>query len=577
MGELNKDIAKDKVFSSKEQLANEILKGLLKGEVKLVFIKADKTERYMRATRKLNLIEDNKRLQAEMAVLNTETELKKEIRGGTISVVDLDKNAGRKFVLERLLYFQVGDGEVNKVVWEEKKISKEDLKKYYDPTKLDTAEMINILGKKVVRIVFRKKDGTLRAIVGTRNPDLVDLYMNITEGINMKPNKTRDESEESIKRQIERDYVSIFDLEKGEFRSFKPSLIERYDSDLDISSWMEFTIKNDAWYDIARNGADPRQYFQEGKKEAKNIGQVLTERKYYEKDRLEYLEGQKEFHKMIRDRAKYAEELRKENNLKKERRKIIKEIVYNEAKEYAKGTVSKKDKEIYKVLIKVPDLLSNDISFNNMDNEITQVKNFDDLMLVAIQVRHDVFYLHPRFIVNAYSGRVYVDITSNKSFSTIGKVFDSDADWGSEDVLKPIAKKILSIQERKSKLFNTDEGTVHRVNRIITLAEQNRKLFMGYGMNLVVTESPDKTTKMLGVSYKGENYLIHPDVVIQVVEGKGKVIFKVVRTTSRVTEFNNFFKGWIKELNNEQDKRVLIELAKLVLHGLDLRKTVKVV
>lgn len=569
---LNKDHAIKKVYGTKEQLANDVLTGLLKGKVHLVFIKADGSERYMAATRSIALVGDAK-VKMSLVELNTETELKKEINKGTISVIDLEKNEPRAFVLERLQYYQVDGGEVVKVVREDKTVTNEELKKYFDPTKLQTGKMIEILGDNVVRIVFEKSDGSTRAMMATRSSQLVELYTKATEGIR-KPSRTKDDSEEAIQRQIDKDYVTVFDLTDGEFKSYKPSRLKRYDEDLGISSWMEFAKKNDAWYDIAINGASPVQYFQEGKRGAKNIGSSLTERKRYEDVKKEYIEDSKEHRKLLDESARHAEEARKETAIKVKRRQIVKELVAKEAKKYVQQAIPKGSESLYRELVKVPDVLSNNIAFNNMENTITQVQNFDKNLLVAVQVRQDVLYLHPTFIVNAYSGRVYLDNTDGKVFGELGKVFKSDVDWGSEDVLTVVAKK-MQTGGRKKGLFNLDEGTVTRINRILTLAESNKQAFSGYGLHLSKRKSPDNTTEVLVVMYKGRSFLMHPDVVIEVLEGKGKVIFKNERTTSRVVEFEEFFKGLAKEFPGEQDKKVLSQLGAMFTHGLDLRKRVK--
>lgn len=561
-------------YKNKAEIADDVLTQLLKGEVLIVFDKMDGTERTMRATRSLKELNTDKgigQLKSQVVEWNTVKEIRKEIEKGTISVVDLDKKAPRKFVLDRLKYFTRG----SELVRVEKVVEVgEDLSAYYDPTKLKTEQMLDILSKKVVRLVFKKRDGSLRPMMATRNSELVELYQNVTEGVNKKPVKTEEESAEAIQRQIERDYVSVFDLTEGEFRSFKPSMLERYDSDLSISSWMEFTVSNDAWYDIARNGADAKQYFQEGKRGAKSIGRSLTEREGFEEGRKEYIEDMRLHRKMLEERKEYASKARREADIKKDRRTKLREVVNKVVKEYSVQSYSKKDMDIYKELVKVPDVLSNNIAFNNMDNEITQVKNMDKYLLVALQVRQDVFYMHPTFIVNVYSGRVYMDNTEEQVFADIGKVYESDADWGSEDVLKDVAAKIGTGRKKKS-MFNQDEGTLIRVQRINTLAETHRMSFSGYGMNIGTRTSTDGTTEMLGVSYKGKNYLIHPDVVIQVGENNGKVLFKVERTTSRVREFAEFFNKWARSFQDEKDKKVVSELGKMILHGLDLRKTVK--
>lgn len=580
-----------RVYTSRVGVVNDVLKGLLNSVVYIEFIKADGTLRKMKATRKLEGIGAG--LQEEVGKLNTKESLELEVATGTISVVDVDKGELRKFVIDRLVSFKEKDTQIvvhrEDLVTVEREsgvvgdgLGDEEEKKHFDPSVISVAQMIKTLRDKVVRLTFKKKDGTLRSMMATRNGKLIELYSNVTEGMNHLPKKGKDfDSDDVVQKQIERDYVSVFDLEKGEFRSYKPSQIVRYDGVNNVSSWIEFTVKNDAWYDVARNGASVLDYYQEGKRGAKNIGSVIDERVNYEETKKEYLDDIYKHQQMIAQRQEYAKNKREQEELRKGRREKIRGMVLGEAKKYEGTEV---DVKVYRELLSVPDKLARDKAFNNLENEITHIQNSDKYYLVAIQVGRDVFYLHPTFIVNAGSGRVYVDNTEEKIFSNIGEVYDSEADWGAEDVLKPLAQAIKGravggVASRKS-IIRTDEDTKVRLQRILVLAEQNMYKFKGYGVQLSpftlgeqVTGS--ESTSVLRVRYKGESILIHPDIIIREVNGKAKVDYKIQRPTSRGAEFTEYFKGWMGKVSDEQDKRVIKEIGRLILHGLDLRKTVK--
>lgn len=561
----------EKEYKGREEVINDVLIPLLKGRVELEFIKANGELRYMEATRNLDLV-SKPETKAELAILNTRNKLEEEVERGTLSVIDLEIGEHRRFVVDRLQYFKEEGSERIKVIRLDG-FKEDEAEKHFDPTKLSTEQLIEILGKKVVRLVFKKKDGTVREMVATRDSELVELYENVTEGIQYTETKRDISSEEAIRRQVERDYVTVFDIGVGEFRTFKPSTLERYDVENGVASWIEFTKKNDAWFDIARLGNGVKQYYQEGKRNAKNIGSVITERVAHEKQRRQYLEDLAAHRQMIQDWKEEKERVQREEKLKEERRDVIREVVLTYVKENQDTVITERQSEIFKELMKISGRLKNNTAFRNLENEVTQEKVSKDLQLVVLQVGRDVLYMHPEFIVNAYSGRVYADKTEGQIFSGVGKVFDSDADWGMEEVLKPVVDNINGVRRSR---FSLGDGVEERADRILVLAKEKETELRKLGVLTGKVFSNALGTHVLRIGYKGNIYLIHPNMVVTLENERTKVIFKVSRPTSRGVEYEEFFKDWLRAEKTKEGKKVVSILMRIVITANDLRKRVQV-
>src|SRR5699024_5537470 len=122
----------------------------------------------------------------------------------------------------------------------------------------DVGEIVNRLKNSVVRIVFTKADGSSRVMYATLVPELLSLY-------NAHGRKYGNQGSTSL-TEIDRmnssirDFVRVLDLEKEEFRSFKPSRLLDYDDENNVPSWIECHPDNDAWYNVVKQGEDIKRY-----------------------------------------------------------------------------------------------------------------------------------------------------------------------------------------------------------------------------------------------------------------------------------------------------------------------------
>lgn len=566
----------EKEFGSVRDVSEEVIKYLMDGEVNIVFTKANGAERHMRATRKTELFREYGDLVEGFKESNEQSNVGQEINSGTIGVVDLDIDGGgaRKFVTERLKSYQPKgkDKVVVKVVAGES-TDEEKEKKHFNPVqKLNTEKMIEILGKKVVRLVFEKKDGSKRAMVATRNPNIVELYVGLDNNGKRPVNRIKEEREGDIKSQIEKDYVKVLDVEKQAFRTFKPSKLVEYDEDLDIASWIEFSEKNDAWYDLAFNGKDPREFYQEGKRTGVNIGNDMSEKVSYEREQKLKIQDEQAARETLEKSSKQAEQSRNRQNQKKEKLKNVQSLVMEEVENVPAQMKMEGFYQLYNEFLKVPEKLEKDKAFNNMENELTKVQKSDERNLVILQIRNDVIFLHPLFIVNGYSGRVYADATRMKIFEDIGEEFKSDADWGSEDILEPLAKKIKTFGRGNKETKGNGKDDL-RVERLISLGKENEEKFSKMGVRLFEQKVKESDVKMLGIKMGGSLYFVHPNYMLELREGKTHVIHKN-EDNSQVLGYTNFLKGWIESADSEAERTAMQGLMNLIIRGIDLRKRV---
>lgn len=151
----------------------------------------------------------------------------------------------------------------------------------YNPKAVSPFELVQSLRENVVRLVFYKVDGSRRIMYATRNPDIIKLYDADSKNPN-KPNKADVsdlDNQEKIEQQVERDAIRVFDLEKDEFRAFKPSRLAEFDNGDSVGSWIEFKPEYDSWYIMAKEDGDIHKYYV-GSKMVKNIGKSPARREY---------------------------------------------------------------------------------------------------------------------------------------------------------------------------------------------------------------------------------------------------------------------------------------------------------
>lgn len=151
----------------------------------------------------------------------------------------------------------------------------------FNPKSVNSMELVDSLRQYVVRLVFYKVDGTRRIMFATRNPNIIALYDADSKNPNKpkKPDISDLDNQEKIEQQLERDALRVFDLEKNEFRAFKPSRLAEFDNEDSVGSWIEFKPEYDSWYIMAKEEGDIHKYYV-GDRMVKNTGKSPERREY---------------------------------------------------------------------------------------------------------------------------------------------------------------------------------------------------------------------------------------------------------------------------------------------------------
>lgn len=110
--------------------------------------------------------------------------------------------------------------------------------------------LVEILRNKVMRVVFKKKNGEYRTMVATRNAEIID-YLNRTENLGIKEQYLTDaEKEQSLNAQINGDYIIVYDIVAKGFRTFKPSSVLDFDVDSDLPSILIFDKDDEQIFEV---------------------------------------------------------------------------------------------------------------------------------------------------------------------------------------------------------------------------------------------------------------------------------------------------------------------------------------
>lgn len=180
-----------------------------------------------------------------------------------------------------------------------------------NPKNLSGERLMDDLVTGVVRLVFIKKGrvvkddegkivkdengnpifdgGEKRVMYGTRNPSLVTLY---DQSIRTRGSKSRIDNDDhaAVQQELDSDVIRLLDLEKEEFRAFKPSTLVEYDAENGVGSWIKFEVENDAWFNIVKEGHDIQDYYIRGGESSQpgvkvavtNNNRTVLEERYYQ-------------------------------------------------------------------------------------------------------------------------------------------------------------------------------------------------------------------------------------------------------------------------------------------------------
>lgn len=429
---------------------------------------------------------------------------------------------------------------------------------HVDPREISGKEMIRILRDKVVRVHFRKKDGSLRNMVATRNAELIEKIVAVKNGkAYERPKALSDMAEkDQIQAQISGDYIKVLDVAKGEFRTFKPSTIQRFDANVNIGSWLEFDIAEDGWFDVVFNGANPSNYY-DYHRNAKETGIRLAERKEFEAKAYAILHPE-------------AQSAQTEVAVTRESKA---EACKQWANQYLNSIKDKNFDDNYENLYTSLGTVVNGI------NNIPQVsqrgwvakvaQEMPELKFRIVQVGGEALMVHPHFLVNIVSGKVYVDKSDTLR---LGHANPSEVDAVIGDFLTRVAGVIQGTRRSTRQNAPATEADGKRMNRLRQFVEVKKDVLQQANVRINFGNSNGKE---LAVFLFGQQqmFVAPSEIVVKPSNGEPKQVFKRVRHTSTLTEMSEVLNK-VQIGTNPKEQQQYEFVKKVIYLTFDLRKQI---
>lgn len=462
----------------------QVLKALKDGVLEIVFTKANGEERRMKATKNTG--------KGAVDGLNTKEKVEKELSTGVVEVFDMDKSAMRAFNFTRLTAIKL-EGTTKYVKYAEE----EDASEKATPLSAKSGKEISVenqikrLNKKVVRLVFTKKDGTKRIMFATRNGALIDSHMEI--GTKRKESESSMNSPEKIAAQISKDYVNVFDLQDRKFKMYKPSQLCDYDESTGVGNWIEFNPDDDGWFMVMRGEKPIKSVFKKDSFSAKPVGKgVSSERILLENKNKAYKQIQENQKKNLRgdevERLEFAN-------------KRIDYICKNLKDKYTSYDLAVFDKlkEVaYK--LKADFDRKESIGQEHVNSILSEVKHSERNKTVTLVYNwgKDVFIFNPRFALNAISHKVFVDRTSMLRFENVRR---SKMTASMVSDVKSLIKYVAKRRKRGAENLKLSEADVERLKRYAVLVNKEQDKLKSVGLNAIFANKGN----VQAIAFKGTN------------------------------------------------------------------------
>lgn len=532
--------------------------------VTLVFKKADGTQRIMIATR-------NNEVEPSITAINQPMEVVKQIERGVIPVWDMQKKEIRAFRAERLTSYTVNGETVEYGVEAAEGVNPEE---HFDPTTLSTSQMIGVLGTSVVRLVFKKSDGTTRVMWGTRNKDVIGLYMN--PGNPMVAVKENDyDTAQKRQAQIDRDYVQVFDLTADEFRTFKPSTVERVDEQHGVASWIEFKPKQDGWYNCAKSGEGIANYYELGKRKAKDSEERMNEsRVQEEREKVQHVASVKFTREQLASEKARREEGEDERVATAEARRLRWSMTNQKVQEALAEieTYTEQEEEAFRKMKTYVEKLQE--TFHKLQSEgkgrgeIENLNIRESHKIIMFGYEEDVYLLHPRFIVNGISHRVFADRTGK--FEYEGNAQSADGDTELRRELQALATLVSGRRKRDATDVRLVEEDIRRLRRFNALQEKYKQKFIDEKITAILNRGNEGMPPHLQVTVDGKRFVVSPAILYSV--DTKAVHYRRERHTATLREFREAVTGHEQIGVSESSFKVLVTV---LVESYDLRKRVE--
>lgn len=434
----------------------------------------------------------------------------------------------------------------------------------------DKEEIIRRLKNNVVRLTFTKKNGEKRVMYATLVPELVSLYN--THGRKYGDRGTFSYTQVDNMNKKMSDFVRVLDIEKEGYRGFKPSSINDYDNEFNVPSWIESHPDNDAWYEVAKNGKDIREFVD-------GNGLFIQapdnpERRERENNYIQ--EAQENGVLVDEDTAKALEFITSNSD------KTVKGYIYTltrlmipeEVQEYINTKQFFRD--LKQLCVDLKEHADSEIG----DDEYSITKKPQGKGnggAYTVNVGSDQYILHPYFILNRRTGKVYLDrmgwIEETEASRTLPRnVKRVDRVFGEtiNNFIEAKGLKELPLPERK-RIRKTDRTYEIRYNRMRKFAKNAKKVYQPvYDFyNISTKEIPSNASVQVKLKEDRLTFEVSPTgiVAMDLVENKPIKIVTVKRGTSTLRElrdgldaYKQRYRGTVHEDRVNEGVRVIDEI-----------------
>lgn len=408
----------------------------------------------------------------------------------------------------------------------------------------DKEEIVRRLKTNVVRLTFTKNNGENRVMYATLVPELVNLY-------NSHRRKYGDQGITSLTQVDEMnknipDMVRVLDLEKEEFRAFKPSRLNDYDNDFNIPSWIECSPSNDAWYRVAKEGEDVRT-FVDGNGLFEQAPDSIRRR---EIESLYIREAQENGVLVDEDTAKALEFIASNTD------KTVKGYIYTltsleipeDVQEYINTNKFFRDLQGLCDAIK-EEVVAND-EIEDVEYSITKrPQKLNSGGAYYLNIGTDRYYFHPYFIANRRTGKVYLDrmgwmeeTDASKALPRQVKRVDRIFGETINQFIEDSELKDLPLPQRK-RIRKTDRTYEIRFNRMQQFAKNPKKMYQPVldHYNIAVKEVPSNASIQVKMKQSKLTFEVSPTgiIALDLVENKPIKLVTVKRGTSTLRELRD--------------------------------------
>lgn len=406
----------------------------------------------------------------------------------------------------------------------------------------DKEEIVRRLKNNVVRINFTKKNGENRVMYATLVPELLNLY-------NTHRRKYGDQGTTSLEQVDEAnknipDMVRVMDLEKEEFRAFKPSTLNDYDNEFNIPSWIECSPSNDAWYYVAKEDEDIRNYV-----DADGLFVQAPDSRERKNRESNYVREAQDNGVLVDDATAKALEFISSNT-----DKTLQGYIYtltslmipDEVQEYINSNQFFRD--LQELCIELKEVANREIEDDNY-SVTKKPQKLNSGGAYFINIGTDKYYFHPYFIANRRTGKVYLDrmgwVTETDASKALPRPVKRIDRMFGEVIQNFIESKGLSslpLPQRK-RIRKTDRTYEIRFNRMKQLAKNPKKMYQPVlaHYNITVKEVPSNASVQVNIKSVKLAFEVSPTgiVAVDLDEAKPIKLVTVKRGTSTLRELRD--------------------------------------